>query len=701
MIRRLLPLACYLLIAVGMTFPLVFHLDTHIPGSGGDGPNFLWRLWWTPHALFERGVSPWVTDAMFYPQQAPLVFDTLMPLYGVVTWPLQLLVGQTVAYNLLVIGGLAAAAYFTYQLCLRLTGHPEAAFIGGLVFGFSPYVLIHMWGHLNLITVWPLPLFCLLLLNVLETRQLLWSAAAGALLGATAYLDYQYAVFLGLLLLAVGLGVVAAERRQALRLLPVTGVLAGIAGVCVLPLVPPVLDAIAAGLSPSGRLSDTEFWSGDLLGFFLPSTLRWGVTGRPLFVAKDFQGIGDIEGVTYLGAGALLLAGVGLLRAGPPRLLGPRFWALVAVAFCSLVLGAHLHVAGVSQFEVFGAQIEVPMPYALLHQVPIIGTTRVPTRFVAVSYLAVAVLTAFGFRAVSAAVASVRWARGAVAVTGLLIVLEVGVAPLQLRDVRVPEFYPWLAAQPDAGPLLTLPVQLVAGPSAAAGADNGYIQSYERVHQQPITNGHVSRGDPALVEEFMAQPVFNWLTNPLSRLPDAVLVDPDVFRRHTLDVGLRYVVLHKRELDAISVEVLRRYFQDVMGQELAWEDADVLAYRLGPVRPAELDAAERFLADMRPETTLVAPENYAEFTTRTPVVEWAPAADGKHLYEVQVCKDPGFQNAFLYYETIDGLLANPPNTYRIPDQYPLDRGVAYYWRVRVVEEGRLSVWTPPGAFSVR
>jgi len=49
-----------LLLAVLHTFPLVRHLDTHLPGQGlGDNVSFLWNAWWmrealaSPHVFFQ------------------------------------------------------------------------------------------------------------------------------------------------------------------------------------------------------------------------------------------------------------------------------------------------------------------------------------------------------------------------------------------------------------------------------------------------------------------------------------------------------------------------------------------------------------------------------------------------------------------------------------------------------------------------
>ena len=81
--------------------------------------------------------------------------------------------------------------------------------------------------------------------------------------------------------------------------------------------------------------------------------------------------------------------------------------------------------------------------------------------------------------------------------------------------------------------------------------------------------------------------------------------------------------------------------------------------------------------------TPVAPEINGEVTTRTPTLTWANSNTTVFYYEVQVSKDNAFgPNAFLYSVYVHGGASTPPNSYVVPDAFPLEASTTYYWRVR-------------------
>ena len=81
--------------------------------------------------------------------------------------------------------------------------------------------------------------------------------------------------------------------------------------------------------------------------------------------------------------------------------------------------------------------------------------------------------------------------------------------------------------------------------------------------------------------------------------------------------------------------------------------------------------------------TRVAPPLYGEVRTFTPTLTWANSNPAVFYYEVQLSKDFEFgPNAFLYSEYVHGGASTPPNSYVVPEAFPLEAGAIYYWRVR-------------------
>lgn len=195
-VRTLLTLLAFVVLAIGLTWPLAVELDTSIPGgTAGDNVAFLWSFWWArvalagPDALLQ---SPY----LFFPYGADLALHT-HAFFGA-------LVGATVlspfsivtAHNVIVIGSVALNGWCAYLLAHRVTGHQAAAFVAGIYFAWSPYFAGHLPGHLNLVQAWMLPLFILLALRAFEASSLMTAAAAGLVLAATLWSDYYYTAYL-------------------------------------------------------------------------------------------------------------------------------------------------------------------------------------------------------------------------------------------------------------------------------------------------------------------------------------------------------------------------------------------------------------------------------------------------------------------------------------------------------------------------
>ena len=55
----------YALLALLLTWPLVTHLRSAVPGPPGDNLEYVWKLWWFKEAITTPGVSPFYNPAIF------------------------------------------------------------------------------------------------------------------------------------------------------------------------------------------------------------------------------------------------------------------------------------------------------------------------------------------------------------------------------------------------------------------------------------------------------------------------------------------------------------------------------------------------------------------------------------------------------------------------------------------------------------
>ena len=109
-------LIVYLLLALVLTYPLVTHLASHVPGRGIDDPALAWNVWWFKFSIFNLGASPLYTDYLYYPLGVNLAANTSTFLNGLIALPLQFVFGTIIAQNLVVYFALVISGYGAFLL---------------------------------------------------------------------------------------------------------------------------------------------------------------------------------------------------------------------------------------------------------------------------------------------------------------------------------------------------------------------------------------------------------------------------------------------------------------------------------------------------------------------------------------------------------------------------------------------------------
>lgn len=254
-------------------------------------------------------------------------------------------------------------------------------------------------------------------------------------------------------------------------------------------LLTPVLSALVDASAEREWMRPTVFWRSsppglDLFALFVPNPLhpwfgRYFVDGARLMSGGFVENIASIPWTLTL---VLLLA-----SAGAARTL-PRYWMIFTLSAGSLALGPFIRIGGVMTY--------VPTPWALLRYVPVIGAARMPQRMVAVVMLGLALLLAFGLRALRERLASApggRWRGHAVTVlVAAALLWEMLPAPRVLYSAEVPAVNRIIAADPRPVHVLNLPFGLRDGLSSQGNA-NASAQYFQTVHEKQLLGGYVSR----------------------------------------------------------------------------------------------------------------------------------------------------------------------------------------------------------------
>jgi len=149
----------YALVAAIMFPQLIANFATSTFGYGGDIYQGMWDLWWVNYAIFYLHTTPYFTNLIFYPVGANLVTQTMAPLLGILTYPLQL-ISLPFAMNTAIIIGIVLSGLFTYILAKYLTGNIPGSVLAGLIFAFSPEHIIQSLGHLQWTNIEFIPYLC-------------------------------------------------------------------------------------------------------------------------------------------------------------------------------------------------------------------------------------------------------------------------------------------------------------------------------------------------------------------------------------------------------------------------------------------------------------------------------------------------------------------------------------------------------------
>jgi hypothetical protein len=391
-------LAVYLGIGVLANLPSWLGGVTHTMQCGGcgDSGQEVWFLAWAAHAVIHLQ-DPLRTNWINYPYGVDLADNTSMPLAGVIGTPVTLLFGPVATFNVLfslAFAGSAAAGFF---LLRRFTTWIAAAFVGGLLYGFSPYMIGQGEGHLFLLLA-PVPPLMVLVLHDIVVRQRgrWWLAGAGLGLLMILQLGWSAEILACTLTVAlIGVVVLAVARPRLVRERFAYAVKAIVlAGVLLAPFA--LVFAVVSRTGPehlAGSVHPVKVLAGlstDLAGLFIPSVnqhFSFGLSGRGTsfvhLVSSTGGEVDPAENGSYVGLPILLLLAAGCVRFRRDGLV--RFAVVMATFALLLSMGSHLHV--------WGHTTRIPLPFVLFTHLPFVQS-EVASRYCLFMWLFIAVAVA-------------------------------------------------------------------------------------------------------------------------------------------------------------------------------------------------------------------------------------------------------------------------------------------------------------------
>ena len=208
-IKRQWPAALCFAVYVVLAMVVYGHFGSlgpsHMTGNiNGDTIEQVWWLAWAAFAL-PHGHSLFLTQWQNYPAGQNFGVNGSMLALGVLFMPITKVFGPIVTWNIALRLAVALSASSMCFVLRRWTTWWPAAFVGGLLYGFSAYMAPDE-GYLFLVFV-PLPPVIFLLLHEILVRQQWRPGRTGALLGVVCAL--QFFIWSEVLASTVVMGIVA------------------------------------------------------------------------------------------------------------------------------------------------------------------------------------------------------------------------------------------------------------------------------------------------------------------------------------------------------------------------------------------------------------------------------------------------------------------------------------------------------------
>jgi hypothetical protein len=540
----------YLVATLVLTWPLARGFSSHLPSVYGPADALLqvFLLGWGWHGFTTYPLDVF-NAPIFHPEVRTLTYMDHMLGEAVVAGPIAEVFGLGAAYNSLVIFSFVASGYFVYRLARLYGVSRSGSCLAGFLFAFAPYRFSSL-GFLNQLQTQFVPLGIFFAVRFLRTERARYGVGAALTVVVQSYFGW-YATFH--LVLALGLFLaweIARDRRRSLPWRKMV-TLAVLSAVLVAPGVMPYLVQRMAMPEFRRSIGSTALWSADLLDYLHLNPEN--------VLVRLVPPLGDAHGL-FPGLVATVLAAVAIvaMRRAPVRATrsaeSPRrglrsvigrvrvfrkrgemgYFSLLGLSGLLLSLGPILQVAG--------HRLWIPLPFALcFFVIPGFSSMRAPVRFAVLVALAAAVLAGLGFDHLRRRFPNL----GSSFLVVLLLVAGILAWCPDLPFVAYPDrasmppVYAWLAEQPDADPVLELPVP---ADQSKENAMHARRQMYILYHGKPRLDG-VSGFASKQYDAF--------------RLDIQSFPGPEAIRR-AHDLGARRLIVHYGDYEPAFRKEMRR-----------------------------------------------------------------------------------------------------------------------------------------------
>lgn len=564
----------YFLLTLLVTHPIPFRLSSVIAGGPPfDALQYTWSLWWVKEAIFTLHTSPANLLLLHHPAGTTLPFLFAIPYIYFVGIPLSTFLSPPAVYNVQLLASFVLSGLTMYLLCRELGIDRRAAFVGGLIYGFFPSRIAHATaGHLPHVTTYWFPLYALFLVRVVRAPTLRNSLLCGGSLGISLLVHVMHIPYLLLPLTVVYLVYEFAivrrswPNRHTIKALSLAFV---VGGIIALPWFVPLIIATLQGQTAHMRSGGTLSFSADLLSFIAPSPYNPVLQNLGLVPSLSHQIVPNFlvlnESLGYLGLLALALGVWGAWQ----RRREVGSWVIVALGAALFSLGPLLQVGGqLVSLAQNRLQTFIPLPYALVTELPFMEWGRTPNRLNATIVFALAVLAAYGLADLLGRTPRRRGFVLTAVLVPLIVAESIPLWPFPTLSTDAPTYLHTLSNDVSQSGVLSLPM--------TTRRINHYSLFYQTTHHHPIVGGYVHRELPSipgllpfLEDVTLVPPPVDVISRP----------DPTVIRPLLQAYDIGYVFLFE---DAFVDPIPNRQFLSAALESPAAVEYEVSLFQVSP-----------------------------------------------------------------------------------------------------------------------
>jgi hypothetical protein len=390
----LIALGSYLPLAALGYLPVWVHWSSQLNGCNcWDQILLEWFVNWTPAAI-GHGHSVLATNFIDAPGGVNVMWNTSVLALGTLASPLTETIGVVHTFVILLTLSVALSASTMFVLLRRWTSWLPAAWLGGLVYGFSTFAITESnQGRLTFVFVAIPPLIVLVLDKLIkkEWSPLLGGAVLGVLVAGQLFVSEELLTISGLLLVLILVPLAAFHWSEVFRRRMEIVWAAVAAGVSFLVCAGYPLFVQFTGpdriTGPPQTHAQEALFSSDLSSLVIPSITQWWDYAWTNQISEAFTAAGAAEITEYVGIPLLLvlLATVVL-----------RHRRTVVKIFASVALLSFLFSMG-PRLIVENHRTVIRGPYDVLAHLPVLGDI-IPSRFALGFWFAVGILFAVGLQ---------------------------------------------------------------------------------------------------------------------------------------------------------------------------------------------------------------------------------------------------------------------------------------------------------------